>query len=155
MPKTKPDVATPALGLRDTVAHRFPLVPRTRPVCRALDVRVTQVRELAQAASQRTGESLVRAAEAHNLAALIVSDCDLPALARDLCWQQFEVFRTARLSSAAPAKLALQPHHQPQPPPRTRRRRRLSPAQHAIRGGQVPDGHRDRRQEDQLRCHHR
>ena len=45
MPKTKPGLATPALGLRDTVAHRFPLVPRTRPVCWALDVRVTQVRE--------------------------------------------------------------------------------------------------------------
>jgi|ERR1022692_3438921 hypothetical protein len=52
--------------------------PRTRPACRALDVRVAQVSDLAHAAAQRTSDSVLRAAEAHNLAALIVSDCGLP-----------------------------------------------------------------------------
>ncbi|WP_239405481.1 hypothetical protein [Frankia sp. Cj3] len=51
----------------------------------------------------------MRAAEAHNLTALIMSDCGLPALARTLCWRQFELFRTSRSCNAATAKLALQP----------------------------------------------
>jgi hypothetical protein len=109
MQKTRPDQAPPTLELRDTVARRFPLVPRARPACPALDIRVAQVRDLARAAAQHTSESLARAAEAHNLTALIMSDCGLPALARTLCWQQFDVLRTARPATAATAKLALQP----------------------------------------------
>jgi hypothetical protein len=49
------------------------------------------------------------AAEAHNLGALIASDCGLAALARSLCWKQFEIFHAARPFDAATAKLALQP----------------------------------------------
>lgn len=106
MRKTEPGQA---VDLRAMAAERFPLIPRAKPVCRALEARVARVRERADLASRHTDESLVLAAEAHNLAALIMSDCGLPDLARDLCWQQFEVFLTARPRNAAIAKLALQP----------------------------------------------
>ncbi|MGH3838125.1 MAG: hypothetical protein ACRDSF_20885 [Pseudonocardiaceae bacterium] len=109
MRKTGPDQARSALDLPDMMAQRFPLVPHTKPVCRALEVRVVRVRHLAYLAGQRTDESLVRAGEAHNLSALIISDCGIPGLARNLCWQQFEIFLTARSLDAATAKLALQP----------------------------------------------
>ncbi len=98
-----------ALDLHAMMAQRFPLVPHTKPVCRGLEVRVARVRHLADLAAQRTDDSLVRAGEAHNLTALILSDCGLPGLARNLCWRQFEIFRTARSLDAATAKLALQP----------------------------------------------
>ncbi|MGI9003097.1 MAG: hypothetical protein ACR2GH_15810 [Pseudonocardia sp.] len=91
------------------MAQQFPLVPHTKPVCRALEVRVARVRHLANLASQRSDESLIRAGEAHNLTALIISDCGIPGLARNLCWQQFEIFRTAQSLDAATAKLAVQP----------------------------------------------
>ncbi|MCW2948944.1 MAG: hypothetical protein JWR24_5661 [Actinoallomurus sp.] len=109
MRKTGPDQVTSALDLHAMAAGRFPLIPRAKPVCRALEVRVARVRDRAHLADQRTDESLVRAAEAHNLAALIMSDCGLPDIARNLCWQQFEVFLTVRPLNAATAKLALQP----------------------------------------------
>lgn len=108
MRKTGPGQAE-ALDVHSMAAERFPLIPRPKPVCRALEARVARVRELADLAGQGANESLVRAAEAHNLAALIVSDCGLPELARDLCWQQFEVFLTVRPLNTAMAKLALQP----------------------------------------------
>ncbi|MGH3936272.1 MAG: hypothetical protein ACRDS1_15065 [Pseudonocardiaceae bacterium] len=59
-----------------------PLLPRSKPVCRSLTERLDRVRRQADLASQHTEDSLGRAAEAHNLAALIVSDCGMPALAR-------------------------------------------------------------------------
>ncbi len=71
-------------------------------------MRVGQVRHLA-ATSQHDMASLVRAAEAHNVAALILSDCGLTELARTLCWRQVGVFLTNRPSHTAVAKLALQP----------------------------------------------
>ncbi|MGH3856756.1 MAG: hypothetical protein ACRDR6_25380 [Pseudonocardiaceae bacterium] len=100
---------TRAPDLHDMMAQRFPLVPHTKPACRALAVRVARVRRLAHLASQRTDESLVRGGEAHNLTALIISDCGMPGLARNLCWRQFEIFLTARSLDAVTAKLALQP----------------------------------------------
>jgi hypothetical protein len=109
MQKTRPGQGTPAADPRDLAAQRFPLVPRTRPACRALDVRAARVRDLARLADQRTSESLVRAAEAHNLAALITSDCGLPAVARKLCWQQSRIFLAFGSFNSATAKLALQP----------------------------------------------
>jgi hypothetical protein len=106
--KTEPDQAA-ALDLHAMAAERFPLLPLPKPVCRALETRIALVRECADMASQGTEDPLVRAAEAQNLAALIASDCGLPELARDLCWQQFEVFLTVRPLNTATAKLALQP----------------------------------------------
>lgn len=108
MRKTGPDQAT-AVDLHAMTAERFPLIPRAKPVCRALEARVAQVRQRAHQASRRTDQSLVRAAEAHNFVALIMSDCGLPNRARELCWQQFEIFLTVRPLNAATAKLALQP----------------------------------------------
>ncbi|MEU9885339.1 hypothetical protein [Sphaerisporangium sp. NPDC051011] len=94
---------------REDFARRFPLVPRGRPACHRLDVRVRQVADLADAAPHDPAEAARIAAEAHNLGALIASDCGLPSLARDLCWRQFHVFRDAQPFDATTAKLALQP----------------------------------------------
>jgi hypothetical protein len=91
------------------VPQWFPLIPRPKPACPTLKVRIARVRELAHLADQRTDESLLRAAEAHNLTALIISDCGMPALARDLCRRQVEVFLIARPLDVATAKLVLQP----------------------------------------------
>ncbi len=96
--------------LRGRVAEWFPLVPRTRPSCRDLPCRIAEIRDLARAASHGTpGDRVVRAAEAHNKAALILSDCGFSDLAHQLCWRQFDVFHAARPLTARTAKLALQP----------------------------------------------
>ncbi|MGH3720516.1 MAG: hypothetical protein ACRDRI_17055 [Pseudonocardiaceae bacterium] len=109
MRKTGPDQAASVSDLYAMMAQRFPLVPHSKPACRALEARVARVRHLAHLAGQRTDESLVRAGEALNLTALIISDCGVPGLARDLCRRQFEIFLTARSLNVATAKLALQP----------------------------------------------
>lgn len=90
-------------------ARRFPLVPRAKPRCLPLDVRVRQVADLADTAAGNPQEAAKAAAQAHNLGALIASDCGLPNLARTLCRTQFEIFHHARPVPAATAKLALQP----------------------------------------------
>ncbi|MFC4585343.1 hypothetical protein [Sphaerisporangium corydalis] len=95
--------------LREDVARRFPLVPRGRPVCHPLDVRVRQVADLADSGSDYPEEATRIAAEAHNLGALVASDCGFSSLARDLCWRQFQIFHDAQPFDAATAKLALQP----------------------------------------------
>ncbi|MGH3694162.1 MAG: hypothetical protein ACRDRX_09320 [Pseudonocardiaceae bacterium] len=94
---------------REDIARRFPLVPRARPSCHRLDVRVRQVADLANTAPRDPAQALKTAAEAHNLAALIASDCGLATLAHDLCRSQFEIFHAARPFDTATAKLALQP----------------------------------------------
>ncbi|MGQ0841489.1 hypothetical protein [Actinokineospora sp.] len=95
---------------RGRVAEWFPLVPRPRPPCRDLAQRVNEIRDLAHAASHGTHEDRIgSAAEAHNKAALILSDCDLPDLAHQLCWRQFDIFNAARPLTARTGKFALQP----------------------------------------------
>jgi hypothetical protein len=106
--KTEPDRRSSACQ-REIASRWFPLVPRPKPVCRSLEERINRVQNQAQLASQQTPDSLVRAAEAHNLAALIASDCGLPDLARDLCRRQFTVFLNAGPYDVDIAKLALQP----------------------------------------------
>ncbi|WP_239336567.1 hypothetical protein [Frankia sp. CiP3] len=93
----------------DLVAARFPLVPRNRPHCPPLDTRITHVATFARQAACGGGDALLHAAEAHNLGALIVSDCGLPDLARRLCWHQIDTLPLRRPLDAATAKLALQP----------------------------------------------
>lgn len=96
--------------LTGRVAQWFPLVPRTRPPARDLASRVDEVRALASAASHGTHDRRTSsAAEAHNKAALILSDCGLNDLAQRLCWQQFDIFHSARPLTAKTGKLALQP----------------------------------------------
>ncbi|MGH3815414.1 MAG: hypothetical protein ACRDUV_23685 [Pseudonocardiaceae bacterium] len=97
------------VSIRDLVEQRFPLLPRSKPVCRSLTDRIDRVGRQADLASHHTDDSLLHAAEAHNLAALIVSDCGMPALARDLCWRQFDIFATSGPYDQATAKLTLQP----------------------------------------------
>lgn len=88
----------------------FPLLPRPRPPCRALPHRIDEIRELARPSSQDRDEIRISStAEAHNKAALILSDCGLTDLARRLCWRQFDVFHAAAPLTARTAKLALQP----------------------------------------------
>jgi hypothetical protein len=96
-------------GLRDDVARRFPFVPRARPACHPLEVRVRQVADLADAGTSNPAETPRAAAEAWNLGALIASDCGLLDLARDLCRRQSGIWRDAGPYDAATAKLALQP----------------------------------------------
>ncbi|TDB99743.1 hypothetical protein E1267_36595 [Nonomuraea longispora] len=105
---SKTETAQPVSPLH-TVARRFPLVPRPRAVCRSIEQRVARVRDRAHLAAQRGDDAVLRAAEAFNMAALIATDCGLPKLARELCWQQADIFLTSRPYPAATAKLALQP----------------------------------------------
>ncbi|MGH3754979.1 MAG: hypothetical protein ACRDRP_20235 [Pseudonocardiaceae bacterium] len=92
------------------VAEWFPLLPRGRPPCRALPCRVDEIRELARSASYGANDARISlAAEAHNKAALILSDCGLADLAQQLCWRQFDIFRAATPLTAKTAKIALQP----------------------------------------------
>lgn len=90
-------------------ARRFPLVPRAKPACHPLDVRVRQVADLADTAAGNPAQNIRTAAEALNLGALIASDCSLPDLARQLCQAQSRIFADTRPHDAATAKLALQP----------------------------------------------
>lgn len=94
---------------RETAARRFPLIPRNKPACPPLEVRLEQIRARARTAHDGTDQPLLRAAQAHNLAALTASDCGLPALARELCTRQAAIFLAARPFDADTAKLALQP----------------------------------------------
>ncbi|WNV90242.1 hypothetical protein [Umezawaea sp. Da 62-37] len=92
-------------------ATRFPLLPRPKPPGRPLTLRVAEVHDLALAAvdGHPDDERLTNAAEAFNKAALIASDCGLPDLARQWCWQQFDRFAAVAPLTAKAAKLALQP----------------------------------------------
>ncbi|WP_449061487.1 hypothetical protein [Planomonospora algeriensis] len=76
--------------------RRFPLLGRPRPACPALAARVTEIGELAELAATPglpEAEVMAEAAHALNKAALLASDCGLPDLARNLCWQHINVYR--------------------------------------------------------------
>jgi hypothetical protein len=92
----------------EATVRLFPLVPRAKPTCHPLNVRVCQAADLADTAAGNPADNLKTAAEACNLGALIASDCGLPRLARYLCQAQFRMFHDARPHDAATAKLALQ-----------------------------------------------
>lgn len=92
------------------IAQWFPLVPRPRPPCRALTQRIDEIGDLAHAASHGAPDDrIVGAAEAHNKAALILSDCGLTDMANQLCWKQYDLFQAAGPLTVKTAKLALQP----------------------------------------------
>ena len=93
----------------ENIARRFPFVPRGRPPCHPLDIRIRQVCQLADTSARHPEKALTGAAEACNLAALIASDCGLAALAADLCWTQSGIFAHGRPFDSGTAKLALQP----------------------------------------------
>lgn len=97
------------------IATRFPLVSRAKPVCRPMAARIAELGDAAVRAEQAQApiqQRLVAASEVYNKSALIASDCHLPELARDMCWQQWDAFATAvggHGQSAELLKLSLQP----------------------------------------------
>ncbi|MCE6999970.1 hypothetical protein LZG04_34915 [Saccharothrix sp. S26] len=76
-------------------ARRFPLLGRPRPTCPSLVRRVQEVADIAHKAGQAGTDGLAEGAHALNKAALIASDCGVPSLARDLCWQHIDLYRVA------------------------------------------------------------
>jgi hypothetical protein len=88
----------------------FPLVPRPRPPGLPLEARVAELATLATSAEHgNLQEKATRAAEVLNKAALIASDCGIPALARELCHRQYDLLaQSAPLPSWA-VRLAMQP----------------------------------------------
>jgi|HubBroStandDraft_1064217.scaffolds.fasta_scaffold03125_4 hypothetical protein len=88
----------------------FPLVVRPRPPGLPLEARITELTGLAaEPASGTARERASRAAEVLNKAALIASDCGMPALARDLCHRQRALFDQATPLPGWAIRLALQP----------------------------------------------
>jgi hypothetical protein len=73
--------------------RRFPLLGRPRPACPSLVERVREIADIAHAAQQDGADRLNEGAHALNKAALIASDCGIPDLARDLCWQHIDLYR--------------------------------------------------------------
>ncbi|WP_431884237.1 hypothetical protein [Micromonospora gifhornensis] len=86
--------------------RRFPLLGRPRPACPALTDRVTEVAEIAAAQNEN---GMAEAAHALNLAALIASDCGLPDLARQWCWQHINIYRQRPSLTALQASYLLEP----------------------------------------------
>ncbi|HTJ68775.1 MAG TPA: hypothetical protein VL551_14665 [Actinospica sp.] len=75
------------------ISRRFPLLSRPRPACPTLAERVTEITQIALDARRDGADVLAESTHALNKAALLVSDCGLTDLARDLCWQQINIFR--------------------------------------------------------------
>ncbi len=86
---------TPNASTVTTVIRRFPLLGRPRPACPALPERIQEIADIAHAARHDDADRLTAGAHALNKAALIASDCGLPDLARDLCWQHIDLYRAA------------------------------------------------------------
>ena len=106
-----PGLVVPAgpRSLEELVSQRFPLVPRPKPACAPVADRIRRVHHQTRRAASCDGTALLHAAEAHNLAALILSDCGMSGQARALCRRQFTVFAGYGPFDQATAKLALQP----------------------------------------------
>jgi hypothetical protein len=88
----------------------FPLVPRSRPPCLPLRERIANLAALTAKAQEATRQNRAdRAAAVLNNAALIASDCGIPAMARDLCRRQHEALATSAPLPGWAARLAMQP----------------------------------------------
>jgi hypothetical protein len=81
-------------GLR-TALHWFPLVGWARPACPPLGDRVAEVATIIRSAREPGADARACAANALNKAALLASDCGMPDLASDLCWQHIDAYRKA------------------------------------------------------------
>ncbi|MEV0344916.1 hypothetical protein AB0H88_04070 [Nonomuraea sp. NPDC050680] len=75
--------------------RRFPLVGLARPGHPPLPERVKEIADIAETAARPGADTLHEGAHALNKAALLASDCGLPDLARDLCWQHINIYRGA------------------------------------------------------------
>ncbi|MFI7517630.1 hypothetical protein ACIBVK_29460, partial [Micromonospora echinofusca] len=89
--------------------RRFPLLGRPRPACPALTDRVTEVAELAETAAAHNDNGMAEAAHALNKAALIASDCGLPDLAHQWCWNHINIYRQRGTLTALQASYLLEP----------------------------------------------
>ncbi len=106
-----PTASKPAKPDLDRAIRRFPLIHSGRQHCGSLPDRVALVEEHATDAAgyDNPEKRLNSAAAAWNLAALIAADCDLPDLAEELSFAQFDVFYQAWPLSGRPAIASLQP----------------------------------------------
>ncbi len=92
------------------VIRRFPLLGRPRPACPSLPERIQEIADIAHAAGHSGADRLAEGAHTLNKAALIASDCGLPDLARDLCWQHIDLYRaTGRPLTVLQARHMLEP----------------------------------------------
>lgn len=73
--------------------RRFPLLGRPRPACPALPLRIQEISDTVDTATQKAEHAMADAAHALNKAALVASDCGMPYLAKDLCWQHINTYR--------------------------------------------------------------
>jgi hypothetical protein len=73
-------------GLRRALRW-FPLVGWARPACPALGERVAELATIIRDAREPGADTRSAAANALNKAALLASDCGMPDLASNLCWQ--------------------------------------------------------------------
>ncbi|MEV0633239.1 hypothetical protein, partial [Nonomuraea wenchangensis] len=109
--------------------RRFPLVGRARPACPSLSERVKEIADIADIAARQGADALHEGAHALNKAALLASDCGLPDLARDLCWQHIDIYRTA-----GPTLTVLQARYMLEPALNLARLQiRADPGEHALR----------------------
>jgi hypothetical protein len=76
-------------------SRRFPLLSRPRPACLELSERVQEIAQIARSTRADGTDVLMEATHALNKAALLISDAGLTVFARDLCWQQINIFRDA------------------------------------------------------------
>jgi hypothetical protein len=101
---------TPNSSTLATLVRRFPLLGRPRPSCPSLPERVQEITNIARAVKDGEADQLNEGAHALNKAALIASDCGLPDLARDLCWQHINLYRaTDRPLTVLHARYLLEP----------------------------------------------
>lgn len=92
------------------VVRRFPLLGRPRPACPALPLRIQEITDAVDTARQKAEHGMPDAAHALNKAALIASDCAMPHLARQLCWQHIDTYRRAeRPLTVLEARYMLEP----------------------------------------------
>jgi hypothetical protein len=93
--------------LTETIAARFPLVARPRPVCTPLPQRVAAIGELASAAARTNNTASATAV--FNLAALLASDCGLPDLSREWCHRLARICLSRQPQDAQQAIHSLEP----------------------------------------------
>ncbi len=113
------------MELAGPIARRFPLVARTRPVCRPLPARVSALTELAASAQREDYHGI--ASSVFNQAALLAADLGLPDLARQWCRRHALAYLNACPLSGMDAIRALEPV--------------VNLARLYIRGGQEDDGY--------------
>jgi len=90
-----------------TLSRRFPLVPRPRPPCTPLAIRVGSISDLASAAAR--DRDLAAASAVFNQAALLASDCGAADLASQWCRRHALTYLHACPLDARTARLALEP----------------------------------------------